>query len=175
MGETKKKTDFLCRRKLYVNLIFWPIVCVLILFALGLDLRFGPDFRLSSKIINPDNPDFDPSAFSFDDYNDYGDLVYVIQKMFPRGTDQETIMNFFEAQGTENRRIEIRDLPLDYIPDKDKEDTSDTVINVTNLYKHNCFINKGKPSNSASFFLKFDENDKLLRIYLKSCGSIVGE
>lgn len=81
-----------------VRSAFWIVVTILTFLAFGPDLRFGPDFRLSTKVINPDHPKFDPTAFRFDDYNSFRDAVYTLQKMFPVGTSRTYVDSILAHQ-----------------------------------------------------------------------------
>lgn len=102
-------------RKIIVRLIFYGIILLPALFLLyisfwGLlpDFRFGPDIRFSSKIIDPDEAGFNPDDFLFDDYNNYEDVVYVLSKMFPEGTDETVILQKIKDDFGQKEATEIQ-------------------------------------------------------------------
>ncbi|HEY1614376.1 MAG TPA: hypothetical protein VGF97_11865 [Rhizomicrobium sp.] len=95
LKETKPKPT---RRVVIVRIVFWALVFILAYGIIDPDLRFGPDFRWSTKIINPDEPGFNPEAFSFEDYDRYRDLFYTMDKMLPPGTPKSYVDHILTKQ-----------------------------------------------------------------------------
>src|SRR6266567_5360508 len=89
--QLKENKPKLSRRVVIVRTVFWTLAFILAYKIIDPDLRFGPDFSLSSKIINPDEPGFNAEAFSFEDYDRYGDIFYTMDKMFPPGTPKSHV------------------------------------------------------------------------------------
>lgn len=143
------------------NGIFLGTAILAAFLVFGPDLRFGPDFRLSSKVINPDKEGFDPSNFRFYDYNYAGDIFYTLKSMFPIGTARSYVEGILSKQRNviDYKEIEVKktdNLELLYIHRFKK----------FHILRNTTSFCKGKPRDYFEFVATYDNTDKLINFRL---------
>ena len=143
----------------------FAIASIVIFLLCVIDLRFGPDFRFSSKVIDPRQTGFDRNVFTYSDYNNYNDLMFVLEYLFPPGTKKTEIEaflrdNFQFTRSTEHSHTELGA-------------ESDIAYQVTyeypRLYRWSCAI--GLKTTEDRLIFLFNSSDGLVSVYLRNgCG-----
>ncbi|WP_300016405.1 hypothetical protein [uncultured Roseobacter sp.] len=136
------------------------VIVVPLLLALGLDFRFGPDLRLSTKVIDPKDSEYNPKSFLVADYNDYQDLFEALKGTFKFGSSPEEIEGVLQ-----NSKLNIKVNP---ILRKDEKLEKQLIYSVSSSgYWPSGFLCRGRSSDQIRIEFTFDEADELrgIRIF----------
>ena len=124
-----------------------------------ISFRFGPDFRLSSKIIHPDENGFNPEAFNINDYNDYDDFFFVISRILPKGTSKQEVIDFFKKLN----------ISAEFHERTDQNNQLNIDVRFPKIYWPTCPLSSGK-SKVDNFTFTFNNQEKLEKaLFMNSC------
>ena len=84
-------------RKNKIRAVFLALIAVIATFFF-VDFRFGPDFRINSKVIDPRLSSFNPENFSLDDYATPEEVLLALSHILPTGTSFDNVREFMSAQ-----------------------------------------------------------------------------
>ncbi|MFA7275584.1 MAG: hypothetical protein WC043_02140 [Pseudobdellovibrionaceae bacterium] len=152
-----KKTLFAL--KIFAALIF----IIASFFLMGPDLRFGPDFRLDGKVIDPKSAKFDPQQFLFEDYNSYKDLWVVLRRMFPQGTERKYVESILLKQ---KNFVSAKEKFID--PAKRTKDTPNEVTYTFSDYAYQnagSFCHGKNEDKREKIIVNYDSQDKVQFFY----------
>jgi hypothetical protein len=125
----------------------------------AINFRFGAYFRFSSKIIHPDENGFNPDAFHINDYNDYNELLFVISRILPKGTEKKIVKVFFEKQNISAVIFESINNKTQYI---------ELYITFPHIYWDSCFWDRG--TQDDRFVFTFNKNATLEKVmFVNGC------
>lgn len=148
-------------------------IAIALINVLQVDFRFGPDFRLTSKAIHPEDPHFDPQKFKFDDYNSAQDIFYVLKAIFPLGSDRNYLETILSRQDNLNHYNKINQ-------SMQNESRSIYVHQYQKTFpiRGTSSFCKGRPTSYFEIMATYNELDKLTSLALTGfCGKplLVGQ